>query len=152
MDKKLNIPNITNSQLLKINRVRDWSICFSYDGQGYLIHGRYECGEGSWQELFKRDLDKNGNYSLEYITGVAGDESVKNRYFEYNKTLVYSQIDADAFLYKLTKAKLATGKYQETIDSENAELAILKQELAALKQKELLVLDKIQKIQDKKTA
>ena len=145
MDNKLKIPNITDTQLLKITRVRDWSTCFSYDGQGYLIHGCYECGEGSWQDLFKRDLDKNGKYSLEYITTVTGDELVKTQYFDYCRTLVYSHIDKDEFLYRLTKAKLATGKYQEIINAERVELAILQQELTALRQKELLVLEKIKK-------
>ena len=48
---QIELIDIQDLSLLKITRVRDWSICFDYDKKHYLIHGSYECGEGSWQEL-----------------------------------------------------------------------------------------------------
>ena len=63
--------NITDISLLKITRVRPWSICFDYDNKHYLIHGSSEMGEGSWQELYKRDLDVNGKYKLTHLKNCA---------------------------------------------------------------------------------
>ena len=56
--------NIQDVSLLKITKVRDWSILFDYDGKHYLLHGTGESGEPDRQELYERNLNQNGKYDL----------------------------------------------------------------------------------------
>lgn len=37
--------NIQDVSLLKITKVKNWSILFDYDDKHYLLHGVDECGE-----------------------------------------------------------------------------------------------------------
>ena len=46
--------SITDLSLLKITKVKDWAICFDYDGRQFLIHGTSEFGEGSGQDFYER--------------------------------------------------------------------------------------------------
>ena len=41
--------NIQDVSLLKITKVRDWSILFDYDGKHYLLHGTGESGENAFK-------------------------------------------------------------------------------------------------------
>lgn len=116
---------------MKITRVRDWSILFDYDGKHYLIHGKYECGEGSWQELYERELDKNGRYNLNYIKNITGNEYVFRDYIkDWNKkTIVYSQIDKEYFAYKLVKRGFANGIYEDQVNKDKEKIKALREEL-----------------------
>lgn len=112
--------NITDLSLLKITRVRPWSICFDYDNKHYLIHGSYEMGEGSWQELYERKLDTNGKYNLLRLKTVDGDDDVKQDYIkrQRGKTIVYRNVDKAYFSYKLTKRGFATGVMESVVKEE----------------------------------
>ena len=59
--------NIQDVSLLKITKVRDWSILFDYDGKHYLLHGTCEIGEPDRQELYERNLNQNGKYDLSVL-------------------------------------------------------------------------------------
>ena len=112
--------NITDFSLLKITRARPWSICFDYGDKHYLIHGSYEMGEGSWQELYERELDANGKYNLLHLKTVNGDDDVKQDYIERQRgnTIVYKNIDKEYFAYKLTKRGFATGIMENKVKEE----------------------------------
>lgn len=112
--------NITDFSLLKITRVRPWSICFDYGDKHYLIHGSYEMGEGSWQELYERELDTNGKYNLLRLKTVDGDDDVKQDYIkrQRGKTIVYRNVDKAYFSYKLTKRGFATGVMESVVKEE----------------------------------
>lgn len=114
---EIQIPHLVNADTIKITRVRDWSICFDYGSKHYLIHGASECGEGSWNELYERTLDKNGKWSLTSLKTCRGNEYLVKEYIkkQKGKTIVYSQIDKGFFAYKLTSHGLATGVYEKWV-------------------------------------
>jgi hypothetical protein len=116
---------------LRITRVRDWSICFNYDGKHYLLHGTSEAGEGSWQELYERELDEYGRYKLTFISNKYGDDYVAYDYIKRQKgrTIVYSLVDKDFFVYKLTKRGFATGTFEDEVTKQNEEILKLRAEL-----------------------
>nr|DAR46291.1 MAG TPA: hypothetical protein [Caudoviricetes sp.] len=113
--------NIQDVSLLKITKVRDWSILFDYDGKHYLLHGTGESGEPDRQELYERNLNQNGKYDLEYKNVCYGTEYVSRDYIKSksNKTIVYNQIDKDFFAYKLTKRGFAEGIMEDKVQYEN---------------------------------
>lgn len=148
-DKILNIQDVS---LLKVTRVRDWSICFSYDGKNYLIHGCYECGEGSWQDFYTRELDEKGRYTLDFIKCSDGDEQVKYYYFDtaMNKTLVYSRINKNDFAYMLTKNGFATGVYADLVEKENLAVDELRTKLKEISNQDRIIRSEIHAITGKK--
>lgn len=103
---------------LKITKVKPWSIYFDYEGKHYLIHGKSELGEGSWQELYERELDENGKYNLiklgccNYATDSVASDYIKA---QNGKTTVYSQVDKAYFAYMLTKRGFANGVMEEKV-------------------------------------
>ena len=110
--------------LLRITRVRDWSICFDYDDKHYLLHGQSEAGEASGQEIYERFLDKNGKYELKHIKSkwVINDnvawDYIRCNYNKRINSIVYSQIDKEFFAYKLTKRGFASGIMEQRVKSE----------------------------------
>lgn len=112
--------DIKDLSLLKITKVKKWAICFDYDGKHYLLHGNYEIGEGQWQELYERELNFYGQYSLKRIAEKSGKEQVADDYIknQKGKTIVYSQIDKSYFAYKLTKRGFATGIFEHLVKKE----------------------------------
>lgn len=132
--------DIQDASLLRVTRVRDWSLCFDYGNDHYLIHGTSEVGEGQWQDLYKRTLDPNGKYTLRYVknTWHGGEYVVKDYIKEQKgKTIVYSLVDKEYFAYKLTEMGFATGKYVKKVemDKKKKELAQLKLELQECNEK-----------------
>lgn len=134
----VNIIDIKNLSLLKITRVRGWAICFDYDGKHYLLHGASEMGEGSWQDLYERELDEHGKYKLNFITNSNyGSEYVANEYIkkQNGKTIVYSLIDKNYFVYKLTKRGFATGIFEDEVSRQKEEIMKLQTELKVYEDK-----------------
>jgi len=132
-----NIIDIQDLSLLKITRVRDWSICFDYDDKHYLLHGTSEAGEGSWQELYERELDENGKYRLDFVSNKYGDDYVACDYIknQRGKTIVYSLIDKKYFAYKLTKRGFATGIFEDVVLKQKEEILNLQTELKVYEDK-----------------
>lgn len=104
--------HITDLSLLRITKVKPWSICFDYDGKHYLVLGKSELGEGSWQEFYERKLNENGKYNLvklgccNYATDSVASDYIKK---QAGKTTVYSHINKVYFVYVLTKHGFASG-------------------------------------------
>lgn len=129
--------NITDLSLLKITRVRRWAICFDYDNKHYLIHGSYEMGEGSWQELYERELDANGKYSLIRLKTANGKDDVADDYIkkQRGKTIVYRNIDKEYFAYKLTKRGFAHGIMDNKVKEEEKHIAKVERQIKRYEEK-----------------
>lgn len=123
--------NITDLNLLKITRIRDWAISFDYDQKHYLLHGASELGEGSWAELFEKTYDEKGRYHLNYMGQSNGSEYVKNDYIQLQKgtTIVYSQINKLFFVYMLTYNNLATGIMEKKVEAVRERQKVLQSEI-----------------------
>lgn len=135
------ILNITDLTLLKITRVRDWSICFDYNGKYYLIHGQSEVGEGSGQDFYERILDEHGKYELKHIQSkwfvnenVAWDY-IRCNFSGRNKPIVYSQIDKGFFVYKLTKRGFASGIMEQHVRDEEEKVKSVEKQIREYEEK-----------------
>lgn len=116
---------ITDLSLLKITKVKNWSINFDYDGIHYLLHGCSECGEASWQDLYERTLDENGHYELKHLRRkMYSEEYVVYDYIkkQNGKNIVYKNIDKEFFAYKLTKRGFATGLMENRVSEEQKKI------------------------------
>lgn len=91
--------------LLEITKVKPWAIYFDYDNKHYLLHGKAD-GYESIQELYERQLDKNGNYDLIFIKSKYGRDYLDSGYIKSisRKTIVYNQIDKEYFREQLTRS------------------------------------------------
>lgn len=91
--------------LLEITKVKPWAIYFDYDNKHYLLHGKAD-GYESIQELYERQLDKNGNYDLIFIKSRYGRDYFDSGYIKSinRKTIVYNQIDKEYFREQLTRS------------------------------------------------
>lgn len=129
--------NITDLSLLKITRVRPWAILFDYGDKHYLIHGSYEMGEGSWQELYERELDANGKYNLIRLKMVNGDDDVRHDYIKKQRgnTVVYKNIDKEYFVYKLIKRGFSTGIMENKVNEEQKHIAKVEKQIKKYEEK-----------------
>lgn len=91
--------------LLQITKVKPWAIYFDYDNKHYLLHGKAD-GYESIQELYERQLDKNGNYDLIFIKSRYGKDYLASGYIKSvsRRTIVYNQIDKEYFRDKLIRS------------------------------------------------
>lgn len=91
--------------LLEITKVKPWAIYFDYDNKHYLLHGKVDDYE-SIQELYERQLDKNGNYDLIFIKSRYGRDYLDSDYIKSisRKTIVYNQIDKEYFREQLKRS------------------------------------------------
>lgn len=102
--------------LLEITKVKPWAIYFDYDNKHYLLHGKAD-GYESIQELYERQLDKNGNYDLIFIKSRYGEDYFASNYIKSinRKTIVYNQIDKEHFREQLIRSGFVEngGKYSK---------------------------------------
>lgn len=91
--------------LLEITKIKPWAIYFDYGNKHYLLHGKAD-GCESIQELYERQLDKNGNYGLIFIKNRYGRDYLVSDYIKSmnQKTIVYNQIDKEYFREQLTRS------------------------------------------------
>lgn len=91
--------------LLEITKVKPWAIYFDYDNKHYLLHWKVD-GYESIQELYERQLDKDGNYDLIFIKSKYGRDYLDSDYIKSisRKTIVYNQIDKEYFREQLTRS------------------------------------------------
>ena len=131
--------DIQDLSLLKITKVRDWSICFDYGDKHYLLHGVSECGKYEHQDLYERSLDRNGRYELEHIDAKMNKtEYVSKDYIpqQNGETIIYSRIDKEFFAYKLTKRGFACGLFMDEVEKMNRRIKEIENELEVYRQKE----------------
>lgn len=94
-------------------------------------------GEGSWQELYERELDANGKYNLLHLKTVNGDDDVKQDYIERQRgnTIVYKNIDKEYFAYKLTKRGFATGIMENKVKEEQRHINKVEKQIKKYEEK-----------------
>ena len=134
--------NIKDINLLKITKVKPWTIYFNYNNTKYLLHGATEDYESS-VALYERKW--NGKkYDLEYISGyLSCSDNVENEFITYvGKGKIYSQIDKKRFVslleYKgLCKGcfALQVGKNKSLINKNNIKISKLEDEIRLLRNK-----------------
>lgn len=146
--KNLNIQDLSK---LKILKIKDWAIDFEYDGTRYLLHGGSEMGEGSWQELYIKNLDSLGNYKLDLIKTVHYiDDYVGNYYFlGYDKKgLTYKQLDLVYFVKKMTWNGLVKSLYSSEINDIKRRIENKEKSIQKLRDKELLLQSEIRHLKE----
>lgn len=134
--------DIQDLALLKITCVKKWEIRFDYDGIHYLLRGVGESGEPDRQELYERKVASDGQYELFYIITNYGSENVKTDYikrntgikenFAYDNPIVYSQIDKNFFVYKLTKRGFAFGIMDNKVKEESQRISKIQKQIIEL--------------------
>lgn len=103
MGESREVIDIQDLSLLKITKVKTWAIYFDYGNKHYLLHNKL-CDEyEEIHELYERNINKNGFYSLNFIKSSYARSSVLNDYIKPIswKTIVYNQIDKEYFRDKL---------------------------------------------------
>lgn len=113
---KLVIENINQVKILK---VRNWAIDFSYKDTRYLLKGSYEVGEGSYATLYKKLVDSSGRYNLEFIQRNICPEDVGKVFVEssVSNSPTLSQLDIPYFVYKLTEYGFVDSSYTHFIEA-----------------------------------
>ena len=134
--------DIQDLSLLKITCVKEWQVRFDYDETHYLLRGVGESGEPDRQELYERKVASDGKYELFYITTNYGSENVKTDYikrntgikenFVYDNPIVYSQIDKNFFVYKLTKRGFASGIMENKVKEESQRISKVQNQIMKL--------------------
>lgn len=103
---------IDDISLLKITKIRPWfALNFDYDGNHFLLHEEWDSDDGCrYTQLYKKECDENGRYSLTEINWSYDD------IFDFIKEnnaqgLAYKNIDKEYFLRQLTKNDFVFSKY-----------------------------------------
>lgn len=110
--------DIQDLSKLKITKVKNWAIYFTYDDEKYLLHGScsdYEYG----LHLYKRiPINECGKYKLDFIDGaLATSDYIKNKYIKFfGKCLCYKKIDKEYFVNKLTWDGFCTSCFDKEIN------------------------------------
>lgn len=117
---KLEIKDIS---LLKIDKVKDWAVYFTYDNNKYLLHGSSDGGDYSMTLYLRVPIGSDGKYKLEAITGKYTSSDYVSDYIKVNKvgngksrTIHYCDIDKEFFVKQLTVNGFASGVLDEKID------------------------------------
>lgn len=142
---KLNIQDLSK---LKITTVKQWCINFTYDGEQYFLHYEYEDGESSMSLHHKLNGRKSEwiggkaftNNCIDYIKLKYG----LNKYKYSNESkwnIVYSQIDKEYFVLKLTYDGFIDSCYgseckkiKERNEQNNKKIKQLEEEIYKLRQ------------------
>lgn len=109
---------IEDNKDVKITKVKEWKVDFTYRGDKYLLKGSSELGEGSWATLYRKEVDNNGKYTLsplrrKYCPEYVGREFIRSL---FSKNPTYSQMDVNFFVYKLTWYGFVGSVYGEMIE------------------------------------
>ena len=105
---------ISKVWLLKITKIKQWAIYFSYDGEKYILHESNQDYE-SGLTLYKK-VENENKYTLEAISSAYGSlfqlkSKITGKYM-YNNS-VYNQVDLFDFVCKMAKRKLITSSDAE---------------------------------------
>ncbi len=107
---------IKDVKLMKITKVKPWAIYFTYDNERYLLHESSEAYD-TVIRLYKRELNKFGNYKLEFIIGSPYCDFFSKDYLGRNgSSIPYCQIDLDLFCKRMTRDKFFCGAYEKDIE------------------------------------
>lgn len=113
--------NITSLDKLQITKVKPWCINFKYDNTKYFL--RSDSDEDCVMQLYRREPAGKDKYTNTLMSSVISCISLNSliKSVGNKNTLVYSQIDKEYFVKKLTELGLVEGiyddKYQRYIKS-----------------------------------
>lgn len=115
---------IKDLSLLKITKVKDWAVYFTYDNEKYLLHGSTDGGDSSITLYLRIPLNDNGKYKLEPLNGKwTKDDYIANKYIRVDKvgkqncrTIHYSEIDKSYFVKQLTNDEFVSGVFSVKVD------------------------------------
>ena len=96
---------------LKITKVKPWSIYFEYNKQSYILHESSEEYTTS-VVLYKRTLDNEGRYSLEYMNSNIGSLDIVKYISNYGSSGAYKHIRKDRFVKQLLSDGFSSGLYE----------------------------------------
>ena len=132
---------ITDKSKLKITKVKDWAIYFTYCDEKYLLHESTDCYD-SVVTLYKRlPVNDNGKYELEWLHSNPYSDIPTIEYKKKNKywTGTNSQVNIDKFVYDLTKDGFFESEYEkeikkksDPINKKKAQIAKLEEEIRIL--------------------
>jgi hypothetical protein len=114
---------IEDLSLLKIDKVKDWAVYFTYDKEKYLLHGSSDGGDYSMTLYLRIPLGNNGQYKLEALQGKYTSTDYVSNYIKVNKvgsgkskTIHYSEIDKEYFVKQLTNNGFVSGVLDKKVD------------------------------------
>lgn len=103
--------NIRSSNKLKIIKVKDWSVSFTYNKEYYLLHidsDSYEKGA----TLYKREMCGNSCKGLNDLAGCYCSDEIFGNFIKIDdRGKTYKNIDKDYFIVQLTKHGLIESYY-----------------------------------------
>jgi hypothetical protein len=127
---------ITDLRKLRIKRIRYDKVYFDYDGKHYLLVD--DTDEDAHLSLYERELS-NSKVRLTFLIGdiICGgtDQFIKDISKRRATHTVYSNIDREYFVKKLTVAGLVSGMYSEVYEDYKAEMDKLAEQIMALQNK-----------------
>ena len=128
---------LNNNNDVRITKVKEWKVDFTYKGDKYLLKGSSELGEGSWATLYRKEVDETGRYTLsmlrrKYCPEYVGREFIRSL---FSKNPTYSQMDVNYFVYKLTWYGFVDSVYSEMIEEKKRIIEIVDElEKSAMKE------------------
>jgi hypothetical protein len=132
---------IRDLSLLKINKVKDWAVYFTYDNEKYLLHGSSDGGDYSMTLYLRIPIGSDGKYKLESITGKYTSSDYVSDYINVNKlgkgknkTIHYCDIDKEYFVKQLTKEGFVTGVLDEKVDAIKLKNKVRQEEIKKLRE------------------
>lgn len=120
---------ILSKRKVKITKIKPYMILFTCHSHNYLLHlSEGDLGE-CYYELYKRELNNNGNYKLTHIKSVFADNdlisdfimSKSNKY--HHNGMTYKEINIEHFINKLVKYGFAESFVEkEPLDNKKKEI------------------------------
>ena len=132
--------DIQDLDKLKITKIKNWCVYFEYGIEKYLLHGSSEYGEYGI-DLYRRHVDEYGRWELEEMSFMESNATNGCLCFikdcRTKKTIVYSHVDKEYFVKKMSWHGLCTCLFdeelkvkKEKIESYRAKSACLNSEIS----------------------
>ena len=127
-EQKLKINNINK---LKITKIKDWAIYFTYDNARYLLHAN------TYTTLYKRKpLNECGKFELQWMCSKYGYLIPNINYRDKNNKSLrcrpYNQIDLKKFLWDMTWNDFFESDYSQEIEVRKQKIKEIDQDIKKL--------------------
>jgi hypothetical protein len=114
---------INDLSLLKIDKVKNWAVYFTYNYEKYILHGSSDGGDSSITLYLRVPIGEDGKFKLEPIHRKWSMTDYILQYIKVNKvgngknkTIHYSEIDKEFFVKQLTNNGFCNGILDEKVD------------------------------------
>ena len=133
---------IKDLSLLKIDRVKNWAVYFTYDKEKYLLHGSSDCCDNQMTLYLRIPVNSYGKYKLEPLHSKWASSDYVSDYIKTNeigngknKTIHYCDIDKEYFVKQLTNQGFVSGVLDEKVDLIKLKNKSRQEELKKLREK-----------------